>query len=526
MSAGSSLVDNPLFVKHVRSRLRMQHVLPLAVIVAVVSLVVVLMGFILAEHAMNPKATFTGAYVFLAVIQGVVLLMMGTSQVASAVAHAKDTGILDFHRIAPLPARRVAVGFLLGAPIREYVVFALTLPFSLICAIAGDLGVTGWLMMLPVILSSTLLFHTLAMVNGLSARRARGVGGTAVGLVILAHLLAGMALANNVYVPGLLTAVPVFMDVTDNLPRNFQAPTFFGADLPMLVQSFLYQVPLAMFLFVAAVRKMRSDRAHGYSKPVAAAFLATIAILSLGTLWKIELAPSLVIVSYVTAFGGMLLLAAVTPSLGDYTNGFRRAARHHERFIRPWDDAALNPWAILVSVAIVAAATGLAWHIQGDHARRIAAQPVGRDGLNVRLAMDPPSWAPIVVAALTLCYYGLGVQFFELRFGRKAQPYWRLTLFLIWVVPLLFGLLLRAAAIQDEEVLASFVTSLSPLAGIAWSSDAAPREDPARYAAIGSALALTAIFAAALSVAVRDAQRSVRDRKSARAEIVVAEVAE
>ena len=43
---------------------------------------------------------------------------------------ARASGILDFHRVSPLTPTELTLGFFFGAPIREYLLFAATLPFS------------------------------------------------------------------------------------------------------------------------------------------------------------------------------------------------------------------------------------------------------------------------------------------------------------------------------------------------------------------------------------------------------------
>ena len=50
---------------------------------------------------------------------------------------ARESGILDFHRVSPMAPAAVVLGFFFGAPIREYLLFAATLPFSMICVYKG-----------------------------------------------------------------------------------------------------------------------------------------------------------------------------------------------------------------------------------------------------------------------------------------------------------------------------------------------------------------------------------------------------
>src|ERR1700724_978093 len=136
MNAFLNLADNPLFIKHVRSRLRRSTILPSVVVVSFFSMCIIFL-----DRSIWKENIGIGSHLFFW-LQVILLMLMGGSQVASSVAHVKETGILDFHRITPVPASVQVVGFLLGAPIREWLLFAVTLPFALVCAILGPWGIT------------------------------------------------------------------------------------------------------------------------------------------------------------------------------------------------------------------------------------------------------------------------------------------------------------------------------------------------------------------------------------------------
>src|SRR5262245_59330983 len=129
-----NLAENPLFIKHVRSRMRRSQLMPSIVMVCFFSLCIVVL-----EMKVWWPGSVVGSVMFV-FMQGIILLLMGGSQVAAAVASIKESGMLDFHRITPVPARVQVLGFLLGAPIREWTLFACTLPFALFLAIMGPWG--------------------------------------------------------------------------------------------------------------------------------------------------------------------------------------------------------------------------------------------------------------------------------------------------------------------------------------------------------------------------------------------------
>ena len=73
-------------------------------------------------------------------VQGVILMFMGTGAVASGIANERDSGVLDYQRITPMGPMRKIVGYLFGLPVREYFLFALTLPFVAYGTVRGGIA--------------------------------------------------------------------------------------------------------------------------------------------------------------------------------------------------------------------------------------------------------------------------------------------------------------------------------------------------------------------------------------------------
>src|SRR5437588_6462945 len=206
-----NLADNPLFIKHVRSRMRRAAVLPSIVLVCFLSVCIIVM-----EEKAWPPGMGWGSQAFF-FMQGIILLLMGGSQVAQAVASVKESGMLDFHRITPVPPRVQVLGFLLGAPIRAWTLFACTLPFALYTAVTGPWGVLGFTKVLLVQMTGALLYHALGLVTGLAGKSARGASGRIVGIIILLNLVSnGLNQQQRVLGPTLLTPMPVFHEVVED----------------------------------------------------------------------------------------------------------------------------------------------------------------------------------------------------------------------------------------------------------------------------------------------------------------------
>jgi hypothetical protein len=502
MNAVAGLYDNPILHKHIRSRLRPQHVIPSVVVVVIICGCILWGGHLL--NAMKDGGVFTTLFL----VQWGLLVVMGTSQVATAVAHAKDSGILDFHRVSPLPASWVTTGFLFGAPIREYVLFACTLPFSFVPALMGTPGVVGLMTIYPVLFASMLMFHALAVLVGLVSKKPRGAGGSVVAIAMFAHFIGLQGLLGGANALGLITVIPAYSEAMRQLDPRMPVPGFFGVEMPLFAQSLVYQFALLGFVFVAAVRKMRSDRAHAYSKPLATAFLATIAALGLGSLWSIA-APAwmgrisslwtVVVLLYVTVVAAVLLTNSVTPSASEFANGLRRAHKHGHGRLEPWHDFATNHWTVLVFCAIVAVAAAIAYFLLA-----VPNNPTGS------------FWAATFVAVLVVAYFGNARQYFELAFGKRGMPYFLLFLFLAWVLPVIVGSILAMTRWGEDAALP--ILSVSPLVGI---TTAAGIEDfrgavqASRSTNLPFSATFTILFGLLAVQARRRAEASVRNPASA-----------
>lgn len=103
-------------------------------------------------------------------------------------------------------------------------------------------------------------------------------------IAIFSHFIGLQSLLRGSTALGLLTVIPTYAQSMRSLDPRATLPGIFGIEMPLFIQSLVYQFALLFCLYAAAVRKMRSDRAHAYSKPMATAFLSTVAVLGLGSL--------------------------------------------------------------------------------------------------------------------------------------------------------------------------------------------------------------------------------------------------
>lgn len=468
------LMDNPILIRHARSRLRPYQLMPWAVIVLVLCLCIVYGGYVTRTL---PSGSPLGVLLFLQVI---LFIFIGGQQVGASISAARSSGILDFHRVSPLPPLHTVVGFFFGAPIREYLLTALTLPFALILGLLGPSGVFGLLALeIPILLAAWIL-HSAALLSALVSKKPKTAGAGTIGLIIL----------------GLLFGQWIFLGISyasTRLQIEGATLSFFGLRMHWLVFLVLYMIPVLFFLFLPSVRKMRSERLHAYTKSQAIGCMATLTTLVLGAAWDLKGTSYLVLVlTHVFLILGLILTSTITPTQSEYVRGLRRAIRYGQ--LRPsfWSDEGVNRLAVGIIAAIATLGATIGW-----------------EAIEGRINQSSLYSQTIAIATLVLLYFGLGLQFSLLRAPKRGATYFGLLLFFAWVLPLILGLIAVASGAENS---APLLFGISPVAGIVLSSGAIDVElaTPSRAAALLPAVTFTVIFYFLLDATQRRLDRSVR----------------
>jgi hypothetical protein len=475
-------LDNPIFLKHVRSRLRSQPLASSIVITLVICVLIAWAGIQLDLYQSG------GAFGMFLALQAVILGIMGATQVGSSVGAARASGILDFHRVSPLSPSELVLGFFFGAPVREYILFACTLPFSIFCVAVGTPDFRGFVQLMILLVVSSWVLHALSLLNALVLRRQVGSRGV-VGLVIFLGLMSGSLLPGFGRIAGLVEGDPRL--------------DFFGSSLPWLAVVLLYPIAVLFFVYLASRRKIHSERSHPFSKPQALGAMTVLGLLILGGIWSLtDFAEAGVAILYVLVIVGILLTTTVTPTQAEYYKGLWRAQKQGRFGLPFWDDLSTNrPWLAALCAVILITAT-LAWN-------RLR-------GADVTISSAIREGFPLAIAngVLVVAYFGLALQYFLLRFGRRGTNILSLFLFLVWVVPLVAGTISVIAAFRNGG-LAQVIYAISPLAGIGLASGVAagsasgPDFRVVACAAITPSLLFTFVFNGLVTAARRRVRKAV-----------------
>ena len=473
-------LDNPILIKHLRSRLRRQPLFSAIVVTLVLCVCIAWAGYELDSF------TTGGAFGAFFALQAVILAIMGSTQIGTSVSTARASGILDFHRVSPLSSTELVLGFFFGAPVREYLLFACTLPFVVLCLALGAPDFRELVQLMIVLIATSWVLQGFSLLNALVLKKQVGSRGV-VGLVIFLGLFSGS------FISGFSQVVKI----VDREPRL----SLFGVSLPWLAVVLLEEALILFFVFLASRRKMESERLHPFSKPQAVAAMATLGVLLVGTVWDLNDFEAIAIfVLYILAIVGILLTLMVTPTQAEYYKGLYRAVKQGRSRLSFWDDLSPNrPFLVVVCAMVLATAT-IAWRRLGDPAN--GSTSLMRNAFPLAIANS------VVVVA----YFGLAHQFFQLRFGKRGSNYLALFVFLIWGVPMVVGTISLFANFMNSGP-SQIIYALSPVAGLGLATGvgegAGTNLMAVQAASITPSLLYTFVFNNLVTMARRRVQKAV-----------------
>jgi hypothetical protein len=456
---------NPICVKCARSRLRLKHVLSWGTVCLTVT-AFICMGVYLTmteqRLATAPKAA-QAMLPPLVIIQAVILILSGTGSVAGGLAQERIAGLLDYHRMTPMTPVQKILGFLFGLPVREYFLFALTLPFLAFAVIRGGFPVGPLLHFYAALFVAVWLYHLTALVAGMVTKKPRMAQILAQGLVILIYfVLPSLSLVGLSFFE-YITIRPTFMRVLiDELARldatrslrqlgplqelSRNVP-FFETTLHPTVYGLMVQGFLLVTMFVIVRRKWIGEQRHSLSKLQGLLVFAVTLFFFMGNLWPIFAREHLymeileerfptefpLLLPFALVFllpsGGLFLalMAIITPERAEVQKALRRARKLRlARVPSDSDGASSMPAAVGMSVCLCLAAALLVWL---DHAH-------GRYLMGL-----PPVWTlyrPLLLCAALMLF----VQGLRERCGTRV---YLVSLFLLWMVPFFVCLVMYAA---------------------------------------------------------------------------------
>ncbi len=364
------LWKNPIFLRYCRARLR-----PTAVSVACL-LSVMLAGFLFqmirtfseARTSLSETDVERTPLLSLLILQGVILFVLGTAQASGGMTAERDEGVIDYQRLLPMTPAAKVIGYLFGLPIREYVMFFCTLPFTIWCVWLGNVPAHTWMSLYGVIASTTVLYHLTGLLTGTIVKNRRWAFLTSIGLIFALYTVIPQAAKFGLVFFKYLTITPVTQesmryllpsqvgDAWETGQRLLSDAKFFNLDFSEAVFTYFSQSCLIITFFVMLCRRWRSGEAHLLGKFWAVGFYTWVQILLLGNALPLidsgKLFPSQQFarfsfimagkewspasweaLSMILVYGLISLLflwvlsGIVTPNFGTQINGWRRARK-------------------------------------------------------------------------------------------------------------------------------------------------------------------------------------------------------
>jgi hypothetical protein len=471
------------------------------------------------------------ALIPLLIIQMLILFLLGTGQVAGGMSNERDDGMVDYQRLTPMTPLAKVMGYLFGLPVREWVLFLSTLPFTILALWRGAVPFSTWVPVALIFLTSVLLYHCTGLVAGTVFKNRRWAFLLSMGLIFLLYTAvpqgARLGLPFLKYVtmwPAAMEASHIFPDRMMRDWRVFsghvggQGVEFFQWRFSDVAFTLLVQGCFIVTMLVMVWRKWKRAESHLLSKVWALIICAWAGILSMGTVlpgiadasvfpetsirqivrqgqFNPPTLPGAAVIS--TAYAVLmfvfllLLVIMVTPSQDAQARGLRRAAKYG-RTAAPWQADESSSFRLVAILCLIGAA-GCTWFTRAV---------LGSDWFHADPGFKTFPVFLAIIAPPIIAFHAL----LESRGGK--WPF--LAVVLLGLVPLLTALIMAAAS-NREPVMAVFVAGASPFALPAFGLEQLlPLDEIQRD---GTAFRLH-IYTIAAAVAVQRLRRHWRDRKA------------
>ena len=384
---------NPIFRRYCQSRLRLRGLGVALLIAILIAGFIFFMSRTIGMHRAHLSVADAerGAVIPLLVFQMLILFVLGTAQVSGGMTAETDEGVIDYQRLIPMSPLSKVLGYLFGLPVREYVMFAVTLPFTAWALWKGEVAASTWMPLYAVIFTSSLTYHLTGLVTGTVVKNRRWAFLISIGFVFCLYTVVPQMARFGLVFFKYLTMTPVFQESLPSiLPKTAAAivatgqklvpeAKFFNLGFPEAVFTVFCQGGLILTFLVMLCRRWRRTESLLLGKIWAAGFFIWVQILLLGNALPLiepgNLFPSreisrrvldwsgwapktweAVAMSGVYGFATLLLLFAmthiITPSAEIQIRGWRRVRKEGRASLPVLSDAATAfGWVIIMALA-------------------------------------------------------------------------------------------------------------------------------------------------------------------------------
>jgi len=472
---------NPIIRRYCRSRLRWKRAIFWYLLVLIISSFTSAITYTIGVHQLgiSAEAAARNTLMPLLGIQGFFVMFLGAGRVSGGIIQDTIDQTIDYQRLTPMRPWQNLLGYLFGLPVREYILFALTLPHVLFAVIVGNIPLLTIGSVYLAFFTTTCMYHLIGYASSMTVLKWRWSWLLTLLLVFLLNVFLPILSQTGLVFFSYLTIRPVIFQKLVPLYADTHAmheagvwqlpesvPFFNWAFSPMTF-TLLVQSGLIITFATMVLRKWKNAEKHPLSKGFALVFLAGFITLFLGNLWPIlkghelpfpifgerrlsqlteVIAISLPMVYTLGVWAlTAIIMAITTPGQHGILRGRRRALKLGGRWPGVFNDDAHNLWTCLIASILGA----LGWYclyyycnISGyyNHFHEVG---VGM-------------WRQPLALVLMVVYFSLLLQVLEIRLTA-------LVMLLLWAVPVLAGILIAASSSGMSNT-AIYINSISPFA--------------------------------------------------------------
>ncbi|WP_411846280.1 hypothetical protein AAFN60_01030 [Roseibacillus persicicus] len=481
-----ALWANPIFRRYCKSRLRPKGLGVMLMMTLIVTGFAFALARAIALHELDPIDAARIPVIPILVIQGIILFFLGTGQVAGGMTAEGDEGVIDYQRLAPMSPLAKTFGYLFGLPIREYVLFLSTLPFTIWSFWEGQIPLFVAGQLYGGVLSSVILYHLTGLVAGTVLKNRRWAFLVSMGAIFFLYTVVPQIAKFGLVYFKYLTLYPIFEEslpylvpqdagaVVETAQRLLPPARFFNLNLPQAVFTFLSQGVFSLAAVVMVWRRWKLSESHLLGKVWSVALFAWIQILLLGNalpliaggdlfpsrnlggmfnrfvdpIWEPEAMEAVLmagVYGVVTLTLLLILLVVITPEYDTQVRGWRRVHKLGQKRLPFFGDSSSSFW--WAGVMILLGTIG--WFV------------FTKNIIESHWFFGEVKVFSAVAFALSLVTAGFGWQAILEWKGRRAGT---LVFILLGVVPILIGVVM-AVSNEALRVPAIWIGSISPLAG-------------------------------------------------------------
>ena len=448
---------NPLFRKSVYNRLRPKTTIAWGLVAFITSLFIFMVAYVapVNQNALDAHEAAGSCIIALLVVQGILLMFMGTGSVAHGVAEERENGLIDYQRLNPMSRADKILGYLFGLPVREYLLFAITVPFLVFAALGGGVSFLRLGRLYLVFFTLVVVYHMTGFVAGMVASRPRRASWFSRATILLLYLLLPQIANFGFTIFGYLTLFPTGAEVvraewgTDFASnQTWTSMPFFGLELnPTFFTLALQAMLLAAFIAIL-LRKWLHDAKQALSKWQSLAVFGGVQLLILGSLSPLLMNPTrlfllalalqrespreaLAAVFYI--YWGLSIVVAgivlntVSPNPDGLVVGWRRAQKRGRQKPSLGADKASSFWVAVALGLIGACSYGVLVALTGTQSVFFG-----------RIELTPTVFLPAAIFFFVV----VTIQGLRQRYGPKGLL---LAIFAIGVVPAMVSIVLAAA---------------------------------------------------------------------------------